>query len=124
MADTSKKRHAHELKRKLHRKDLQQKKQSAQKPQKVTSWKNLLANVISETAELLSLYNQSKQFYNNRITFAKNQKELNPSVFSDACIEEYERFAEEVDQLGKTVRLLVSMTATMEDMADTRERME
>lgn len=123
MDKDAKKRQEKELRRKKRREMLRQAK-PIQPKKKVNSWKTLLNDIVAETAELMGLYNQLQQFYANRMLFAKNQKELNPSIFSDTRMEEYEAFGKELDELGNTVRLLVSMSATMEDMGDTREKME
>ncbi len=125
--DRAKKKHERELKRRRHRKEMRidaSLRTDPEKKTKITSWKSVIEEIIADTAQLLGAYNDLKRIYKARMTFAENKRAEDPSVFSDARFEEYQNFGKEIENLKDTVHTLVSLTASLEDREDTRERMD
>lgn len=125
--DRAKKKHEREIKRRSHRREVRidaSLRGDPEKLSKVTSWRTFIEEIVADTAHLLGAYNDLKRIYKARMTFAENQRAENPSVFSDTRFEEYQNFGKEIDNLKDTVHTLVTLSASLEDKEDTRERMD
>lgn len=125
--DRAKKKHEREIKRRQHRRDVRidaSLRADPDKKPKFTSWKGVIEGIVSETAELLGIYNDLKRFYKARLKFSESQYAADPNPVSEARLEEYKKFGDEINDLNDSVRALVTLTASIEDKEDTRERME
>lgn len=124
MSTSAERRHKKELKRKQHRQMLRTANANKPKNKGVTSWKELVSGVVGETAQLVPMFKEIEKFYDLRLKYLENQKTANPSPAIESALEDHIKFKDQIDQLRKTVRDMVGMSAALEDMESTREKTE
>lgn len=124
MSTNAERRHKKELKRKQHRQMLRTANANKPKNKGVTSWKELVSGIVGETAQLVPMFKEIEKFYDLRLKYLENQKTANPSPAIESALEDHIKFKDQIDQLRKTVRDMVGMSAALEDMESTREKTE